>query len=651
MCEPDRARPGHVRLLVVPGLVAAAVFWIAYDNGSYGVESRNALAVAVWWSIIVGVAFRALSLHRLRRPAGLIVAVLAGLAALTLLSLTWAANDEAAFDEFNRVTLYLGVFVLVAMLVPRGRAGRWADGLALAIALIALLALVSRLFPDLFDDRGLATFLPSAATRLSFPVGYWNGLGILLALGVPLLLRFALADSAVVRALGLMPFPIVGAVVYLTSSRGAVATLLMGVIVFFALTERRWEAAWAIIAGAAGQGAAVVVLSSRDALVNGPIGSSVAVEQGRSAAVLLAVLAVVTGCVFAAGSAVMRRARPPRVVGWAALAGAVALTVVGVAAADPAERAREFRKPPGEVGALDQNDLVRAHLLSGSGSGRWQFWSAAVDEWRAQPVHGGGAGSYEAWWAQHGSFTAFIRDAHSLYLETLGELGPLGLLLILTFVSATLVVGVSRARALEGPNRDTVAGLTAVVAGFAVAAGIDWMWELTVVTVVAVVASALLTGAATEPPMALRPVGASEGPGRRFGVAVLALVVAWAIIVAQAIPLLTQYELRRSRDAVRSGDPIEARTAALAARDIEPWAASPYLQLALIDERVGQLASARLWTDDAIERSPKDWRVWLVAARLDTKLGRVAAASRSLSRAVELNPRSPLFARLEVSRG
>ena len=34
-----------------------------------------------------------------------------------------------------------------------------------------------------------------------------------------------------------------------------------------------------------------------------------------------------------------------------------------------------------------------------------------------------GAGSYESWWAQHGSISYFIRDAHSVWLETLGELG------------------------------------------------------------------------------------------------------------------------------------------------------------------------------------------------------------------------------------
>ncbi len=87
----------------------------------------------------------------------------------------------------------------------------------------------------------------------------------------------------------------------------------------------------------------------------------------------------------------------------------------------------------------------------------------------------------------------------------------------------------------------------------------------------------------------------------------------------------------------------EAFDAAESARDIQPWAATPYLQLALLSEQMGALPMASTWIDKAIARDREDWRLWLVAARVETKLGHVAAAERSLHRAVELNPRSPLF--------
>ena len=81
-------------------------------------------------------------------------------------------------------------------------------------------------------------------TRLSFPLGYWNGLGVFVALGIPLLLRAALVGrDARVRAIALAPIPVLAAVIYLTSSRGGVGTALLGAVVFLALTERRWRAA------------------------------------------------------------------------------------------------------------------------------------------------------------------------------------------------------------------------------------------------------------------------------------------------------------------------------------------------------------------------------------------------------------------------
>jgi tetratricopeptide (TPR) repeat protein len=116
--------------------------------------------------------------------------------------------------------------------------------------------------------------------------------------------------------------------------------------------------------------------------------------------------------------------------------------------------------------------------------------------------------------------------------------------------------------------------------------------------------------------------------------------------MAQAIPLLAHGEIRDSEAALARGDFDAAFSSARAARDIQPWAATPYLQLALVSEEANLLPRARQWIDESIERDDRDWRLWLVSARLETKLGRVAAAERSLRRAVSLNPRSPLFAGL-----
>lgn len=638
--------------LLVAVAVAVALIWIAYDDGSYGLPSRTTLAIVVWWAVIVGIALQLLALTHLPRATSVVGGLLAALALWTVASILWAPSAEDAFNEFNRVALYLGVYLFAVLAATRGTIGRWADGLAAAIAVVACVALASRLFPDVFPDRGLVTFLPSAATRLSFPLGYWNGLGILTGLGLPLLLRVALvARSTIVRGLAMAPIPAMAASVYLTSSRGTVVVAFVGSLVFLALSERRWSVVAALAVSTGGTTAAIAVLLGRNELVNGPLGTELVRDQGRSAAALIVLSCAAAAVTYTLGCRLLGpRVRPSATIGRVAV-GLVALALVaGIVASDPVQRFETFKTSPEELETIDRGDFVRAHLLSGQGSGRWQFWSAAVDQSKEHVPLGEGAGAYEHWWAEHASFTYFLKDAHSLYLETLGELGIVGFALVVALVVGGVAIGVCRARRLAADDRVTVASLTAVVAAWAVAAGFDWIWELTAVGVVGVMALALVTGPATGVFEPLRSARPDEAPGwtsrRRFGLALMTGLTAWILICAQAITLLADREIDRSQAAVDAGELEEAAEAAGSARAIQPWASTPYLQLALVSEERGELPLARAWIGEALERDGRNWQLWLVSARLETKLGNVKLADRSLRRAVELNPRSPLFAGL-----
>lgn len=630
-------------------MVGAAVFWIAYDNGGYGLESRGTVAIAVWWAVVVAIVFGLLQREPVSRASIAIGGLLAALALWTLASLLWSPSAEKTFDEFNRATLYLGVFVLVTLASSRRTVGRLVDGLTIAIPAVAVVALASRLFPGVFPEGDVPTFLPSAVTRLSYPLGYWNGLAIFVALGVPLLLRAAVvARSPAVQGLALVPLPVIAAVVYLASSRGGAVTAFAGSAAFLALTEYRWRAAIALLLSLLGSAVVLGILLDREELVDGPLGTELVERQGRSAALAIALTCVVSGALYGVGSRLLsgRIPQPRPAVGWAAVLAVVLFGAAGVAAADPVERYRVFKLAPGEGAPIERGDFVRQHLLSGSGSGRWQFWTAALDQWEQAPVLGQGAGTYESWWAEHRTISHFVRDAHSLYLETLGELGIVGFALVLALVLVGVAVGARRARAVSDDRRVTVAALTGVFVAFAAAAGFDWVWELSVVGVVAFVAVALLCGAGTALPAPLSAVNVPRQPFRArytFGLGAVVLLAAWCLVLAQAIPLLAQGEVNDSEAALARGDLDAAFTSARAARDIQPWAATPYLQLALVSEEARLLPQAREWIGEAIERDDRNWRLWLVSARLETKLSRVAAAERSLRRAVSLNPRSPLF--------
>jgi tetratricopeptide (TPR) repeat protein len=174
------------------------------------------------------------------------------------------------------------------------------------------------------------------------------------------------------------------------------------------------------------------------------------------------------------------------------------------------------------------------------------------------------------------------------------------------------------------------------------------MWELTIVSVIAFVCLGLAVGPATAPGEAPHVARAEDdGPqsmrAARFGLGAAVIVAGWLLICAIAVPFLSGVKLRDSRTAAANGDVRSALTNAAAARDIQPWSSSPYLQLGLVEEQAGNLGAAHAWLRKAIRRDKDDWLLWIVAARIDAERGAVRQARAALARAKELNPRAALF--------
>ena len=628
--------------LALPLAVGAALFWIAYDGASYGLTNRTALAIVVWWSIALAVGLSVWPLERIPRIAFAAGGLLGAYALWTALSIAWSSSAERAFNEFDRVSLYAGIFAVVALASSRASAPRWADGMALAVVGIELVALASRFFPGFADTSELEQLLPGEAERLSYPLNYWNGLAALLALGTPLLLRAAVADASPWRrGLGLAPLPGIGVALYLTSSRGGTVAAVLACVVFLVLASRRAAALGAVAVAGICAALPLAYVAGSHSLVNGPFDSDAAASQGRVAALLV----VVAGALACAVYAVLlprypERLRPGRRGLVAIAVVAAVLAVVALVASHPVRHFQAFKNPPAAAATSDQ---VRSHLLSASSNGRWQWWSSAWDEFRADPLEGNGAGSYEAWWAQHGTLPTFVRDAHSLEFETLGELGIVGFLLLGGALACGL--GAGAVRRWRGDQGSVCAAFLAGFVAWLFTASIDWMWEMTAVSVFGIAFLALLTGPATayRGPTA---EAAPQRPGLRGVAAVVLVAAAPFVIGAQLIPLLAALTIRDSQAAVAHGNGAEALSDALAARRLQSWAASTHLQLALVQETLGNLPAAESSIRTATARDPQDWRLWLVRARIETKLGRVAEARTSLHRAVELNPRSPLFAGL-----
>ena len=639
-------------------VVAVVVVGLALADGGYGLTARGIVAVTVWWAVILGLGLALLPFRRIGRDAYLTGGLLAALGVLAGLSVFWSASPERSFVEFDRVFLYVGVFILVVLASTRENLGRWTDGLAAGIAIVGLLALTSRLFPGLPGGESL-TNVENARSRLAFPFGYWNALGMLLAIGLPLLIRTAVVVRPTFpRAVAVGVVPALSAAIFLTSSRGAVGAALVGIAVFVVLASPRAAAIWSVGCAGAGSVLAVYVLTTFGVLVNRPLDDlALTAAQGQSFALFALAICAGTGALYALGIVAARGrglALPAAVTGRGArlalgVCAVVALIAV-VVAANPSQGIDSFKQSGFGKGGRQG---TTGHLLSTTGGGRYQFWSASVEQFQANPVVGGGAGSYEFWWAANPRFPYFVRDAHSLWLETLGELGLVGFVLLVAAVGYGLVSGIRRLWGGRGPERVTQAALCAVVLAWAFAAAVDWMWEFTLVTGLAIVCLGLMTGPATA--RASARTAAEDAPGRArrggrsFGAGVAVIAVAWLVICAQASPLLSEMRLTDSRTAADRGDLAAAFKAARGARTLQPWAGSPYRQLALIEEARERPAPARRYIREALSREPGNFELWRITARLEENAGDLEASRRSLERSNSLNPKPSASAAATVT--
>ncbi|MGH3008122.1 MAG: tetratricopeptide repeat protein [Gaiellaceae bacterium] len=614
--------------------VGVSVFLLSYTNGGFDTTTRAYAAIAAWWLIGVGAALTLSTAHaRASRLAVAAPALLGLYAVWILISMSWSPDGERTFAQFNQVSLYVAVLVL-AIALARVVPVTWlVGGMSVALAAIAVVALVSRLFPSTFPgSTSQAAILNPLAVRLSFPLGYWNGLGIEVALALPLLLAIMVSRrSRLASALAALPLPVIAADMYFTSSRGAFVAAAVAIVAYLLLTASRWTALAAAAVTCASAACVVYVIHSRRELVNGQTYTAAGDHQGHVVALAVGLIAIVTALVWlGAGELARRLPTPPRLAGWATAGALVLAAIVLIAAAHPVRRFQEFKTPAHLTGS---SNFVTSHLLSSSGSGRWQLWSAAVSEFKAHPLNGGGAGSYEYYWLQHRpSFLSYLfsQYGHSLYLETLAELGIVGLLLLL---GAVLVAVGGAVRASILLRSTEVAAVTACGIAFFVAAAYDWIWQLGGIALVGVAALGFALG--TLPSTRAAPWGRLS-----FVRPALALL-AVAAIVPQVAILAVGLHLRNSQIADDQGNFVRAKSEALAAKTVEPWAATPYLQIALIDEQEGRPNEAKLFFEAAIRRSHDYWRLWAYESALDVRRAATLEARQELREARRLNPLEP----------
>lgn len=618
---------------------------LGLTNGGFDLEARHIAGLAAWLLVVglilLGAAVRISPEKPLFWAAGLILA----LAALSLASSLWSVSAERSFEEACRILVYLGIFLAALLLTqtPQQRQ-RFVEGLAVGVAVVLVAALASRLLPELVTTNDPT----SAGPRLRYPLGYWNANGSLFGLAFVLFLwvgQSARWSGFRWSATALLPACLTA--LYLTYSRGAALTLLVGVFAFLCLSDNRLRHLVVTAIAALATVPVVLAIQDRRELADGIVGDA-ATSQGRVillmliAACLLSLL-VIAGLRRAAERRpeaarrlveVSRSARTLRV-----LTIAISLAAVLLVAFFGPRVWNQFSDPGAEYFPTKPEDHF-GHL---TGAGRHDMWRVAIESWKENPVAGSGAGTYEFAWRQKREIDLPVLDAHSLYLEFFAELGTIGGLLGLAMILTLLGIGLlSWSRGLR-KNREMAAALSAVMIAFAVSSAFDWFWEMTVLGAIFFAAAGLVTGMRCSQ-LATGSQAEAHSQRRRYGTAMAGVAIGWISIAALVGPLAMHWELSRSKSDAANGNIAGAVDHALSARSLQPWAAAPYVQLGGLADLEGAYMTALSHYQEAAKRSSGDWQIWYLSSLAARHAGEEELADRYLERARELNPRAPQLA-------
>src|SRR5579884_345977 len=626
-------------------LTGGLVLYLGLNGGGYDLVVRSDAAIIVWWVVLLGALAGVLPGVRLTRIGWVALAALAGFVVWNALALGWTISSENTAAELSRVAGYLGVLVLaLASYGSRARALRHVVGAVAAASVVLIaLAVLSRLRPHLFPSaHTTADFLPGAANRLGWPLNYWNALGALVALTLPLLLAVAATGRRLaVQGLAAAAIPLCALCGYLTFSRGGAIAVAVAVIAYLLLAPERLQKLPTVAVGGAASAALIAGVVHRHALERGLM-TPAADRQGLHLLLALVLVCIGAGVAQMAIGLAARHATlppllrvPPRRAAAMSAAVAVVLIAVFVAAHGPRRLDHawtRFKQP--SAASLHSTSLSRFGTLSGNG--RYTYWKVAVKALRGHVADGYGPGTFQQIWLPRAPFPSYVRNAHSLYVETLVETGVVGLVLLGGFM---LLILAGAARAVRGspPERRThAAAVTAALAAFAVSCAFDWMWQVPVLPV-----AALLLAAAALVPLRRRPAGAA----RRMAVRVALSAGAVAALIAIGIPLAQTTALRRSQADAAAGNTTAALSAAHDALRVEPRAASAQMQVALLLELQGRIPAAVVAARQAAADEPQNWEPWFVLARLEAEAGHARPALVAFRRARALNPQSALFRR------
>jgi hypothetical protein len=453
------------------GLLLLALV-LAFFSGAFFEGARIVAGICAWALLAVAVVAVPGSPLPPSRAARVAVAALAGFTAWVWIAGRWSSSPAGADQELQLALIYLPALAAGAIAWRERAAARVVEPALAAGALVVIgYGLSGRLLPGIVHLQASQR----AGGRLEQPLTYWNATGALGALGLVLCARLA-GDATRPRALRIAAAAAcapLGMGTYLSFSRGAIICMVAGLAALVAIDRTRSQLRAVAIALGAGLLAA---------LAAAPFAAVRGLHPGHASAEGLVVLVLLLAI---AGAAAALQARAPDGSAPLALRAAPAIAVVAVVAIAPyvavvvAERGGSAREAA--FGATNAR-------LSDVGGHRLRYWRVALDVAADHPLAGAGPGAFAVEWLRRRTIDERVRNAHSLELQTLADLGIVGLALLAAAIAATALAAAGALRA----DRALAAGPAAAALTWVLHAGLDWDWEMPALTLVAIALAGLL---------------------------------------------------------------------------------------------------------------------------------------------------------------
>jgi tetratricopeptide (TPR) repeat protein len=650
----------------VPALGALALFvvWAGSDAG-YPVTHWAPGGLLLIGLLAIALVLVPLRLREVPRAVRIAVACLALYTALSYLSILWAQVPADAWEGANRTLLYLLIFSLFALWPLRG------DSAALLIGawILAMIALAA--FVVLHVEAAAHPTALFSEGRLKYPADYENACAAVwcIALWPALLMAASRRLHWALRGVFAGGAVLLADLALLSQSRGSLYATVVMLVLVFAILPGRVRHFLVLVPVAIGIGAGTkTILHVGDRALHG--GDVHAALHSATAVTFLA--AVVVGAIVAAGAAVEYRGAVSDAVGerlhrgLGALAVAVLVIVLAggwVAAGDPIARAEHgWETFKGDYSA-DNAKVNR--LVSGLGSGRYDFYRVALDEFTAHPLVGIGADNFAEQYLARGHEQQTPHYPHSVEFRTLSQSGILGTLLAIVGLLAALVAG---GRAALGALRrvDPLAATVAAaaLAGFAywfVHGSFDWFWEFAGLGGPAFALLGLACGLAPRAATAGGAVAGASGDDadavpqvrpaprapagaltpRRAGIA-LAAILALAAAASLIAPWFSQLQVQKAAR-IWPTAPRRAYSALDDAARLNPLSDEPYLLAGSIALRFGDLQRADREFSLALRRDSRDAYATLERGAIASARGSRHEALRLLERTHRLNPHDELI--------